>query len=152
MQKIILAIESAEYFELFCDYLKSLSLPENTIIRVIHAVEPIDIVFGWPNDQYRESAEEMVSAFAQQLQLVLKQVTVEGHTLYGDAREVVLDEAEAWPADLIVLGSHGKRGINRFPLGHVSSAVVTRAKCSVLILRCQPQLSATVSKNADQDR
>ncbi|HEU0184073.1 MAG TPA: universal stress protein, partial [Blastocatellia bacterium] len=53
----------------------------------------------------------------------------------GAPREVILDEAESWGADLIVLGSHGYKGWRRFLLGSVSHAVATHAHCSVEIVR-----------------
>ena len=53
----------------------------------------------------------------------------------GDARSVILREAEAWDADLIVLGSHGRTGLVRFLIGSVSEAVARHARCSVQIVR-----------------
>jgi nucleotide-binding universal stress UspA family protein len=51
---------------------------------------------------------------------------------------VILDQAESWGADLIVLGSHGYSGWRRFLLGSVSHAVATHAHCSVEIVRQKP--------------
>jgi nucleotide-binding universal stress UspA family protein len=51
---------------------------------------------------------------------------------------MILDEAERWGADLIVVGSHGYRAWERFLLGSVSQAVVSHAKCSVEVVRCRP--------------
>jgi len=56
---------------------------------------------------------------------------------------VILDEAESWGADLIVLGSHGYNAWKRFLLGSVSQAVVSHAKCSVEVVRCSPTDSAS---------
>ncbi|MGE0129987.1 MAG: universal stress protein [Blastocatellales bacterium] len=53
----------------------------------------------------------------------------------GSPKKVILDEAEAWEADLIVVGSHGRRGLDRFLLGSVSQAVALHAPCSVEIVR-----------------
>ena len=53
----------------------------------------------------------------------------------GTPKEVILQQAEEWGANLIVCGSHGRRGLNRFLLGSVSGAVATHAKCSVEIIR-----------------
>ena len=50
-------------------------------------------------------------------------------------KELILSEAAEWGADLIVVGSHGRRGINRFLLGSVSEAVALHANCSVEIIR-----------------
>lgn len=53
----------------------------------------------------------------------------------GSPKRVILDEAEAWDADLIVVGSHGRRGLDRFVLGSVSQAIALHAHCSVEIVR-----------------
>ena len=58
----------------------------------------------------------------------------------GDPREVILDYAERWPADLIVVGSHGRKGMNRFLMGSVSEAVARYARCSVEVVRIQSGL------------
>ena len=49
--------------------------------------------------------------------------------------QVILHEADQWRADLIVLGSHGRSGFDRFVMGSVSEAVGLRAKCSVEVIR-----------------
>jgi nucleotide-binding universal stress UspA family protein len=53
----------------------------------------------------------------------------------GDPRGVILDTAEAWPADLIILGSHGLRGFDRLLMGSVSESVAVHAHCSVEVIR-----------------
>jgi nucleotide-binding universal stress UspA family protein len=52
-----------------------------------------------------------------------------------DIRETIIDSAAAWSADLIVVGSHGRRGIRRFTLGSVAEFVARHAKRSVEIVR-----------------
>jgi nucleotide-binding universal stress UspA family protein len=56
-------------------------------------------------------------------------------TPVGEPRVGILDEAKAWGADLIVLGSHGKHGMDRILLGSVSESVALYANCSVEIIR-----------------
>ena len=55
--------------------------------------------------------------------------------LEGSPKELIVDEAKRWGADLIVLGSHGRGAIGRFFLGSVSLAVAAHASCSVEIAR-----------------
>lgn len=62
--------------------------------------------------------------------------------LMGQPKDVILDEAERWGADLIVVGSHGYGTIRRFSLGSVSLAVVLHATCSVEIVRRSPNVPA----------
>ena len=55
----------------------------------------------------------------------------------GDPKGVILDCATDWGADLIIVGSHGRKGVARFVLGSVSEAVARYAHCSVEIV-CPP--------------
>jgi nucleotide-binding universal stress UspA family protein len=61
--------------------------------------------------------------------------TVQTAVEIGDARETIIKTGIAWNADLILVGSHGKRGIQSFLLGSVSESVARHAKCSVEIVR-----------------
>jgi nucleotide-binding universal stress UspA family protein len=56
----------------------------------------------------------------------------------GDVKEAILNQAERWPADLIFLGSHGRKGLSRFLMGSASEAVARYAQCSVQIVRIRP--------------
>jgi nucleotide-binding universal stress UspA family protein len=82
----------------------------------------------------RRSAEVLVESTAELLRS-------EGFTttttmvVWGDPRDDILDRAERWQADLIVVGSHGRRGSQRLLLGSVSEAVSRYARCSVEIVR-----------------
>ncbi len=53
----------------------------------------------------------------------------------GDPRDMILQQADTLPADLIVMGTHGRRGVSRLLLGSVTEAVVRRATCPVLTIR-----------------
>jgi nucleotide-binding universal stress UspA family protein len=55
--------------------------------------------------------------------------------LTGSPKRVIVEEAEKWGADLMVVGSHGYRTWERLLLGSVSQAVSLHAECSVLIVR-----------------
>lgn len=53
----------------------------------------------------------------------------------GDPRDVITHEAERLHAELIVMGTHGRRGISRALIGSVAESVVRTATCSVLVVR-----------------
>jgi nucleotide-binding universal stress UspA family protein len=57
--------------------------------------------------------------------------------LLKSPKEVILDEASQWGADLIVVGSHGRRGIDRFLMGSVAESVASHAGCSVEVARAR---------------
>jgi nucleotide-binding universal stress UspA family protein len=64
-----------------------------------------------------------------------KGVPVETYASESDPAEAILEVAKAQDADLIVVGSRGLSGIQRFLLGSVSSKVSEHAVCSVMIVR-----------------
>ncbi len=53
----------------------------------------------------------------------------------GDARSVIEATAQKIHADLIVMGTHGRRGLTRLLLGSVAESVVRTAPCPVLLVR-----------------
>jgi|SRR5579872_120361 len=83
----------------------------------------------------RGRAEEAVTRARQMLtEAGVNPIEIEPFPV-GDPKEVILDQAENWGADLIVVGSHGHRGIDRLMLGSVSEAVAMQAHCSVEVIR-----------------
>jgi nucleotide-binding universal stress UspA family protein len=68
--------------------------------------------------------------------------------LTGNPKEVILDEAKKWNADLIVVGSHGKRGFKRLLLGSVSESIAMNAHCSVVVARSAARRSRKAQASA----
>ncbi|MBI4469836.1 MAG: universal stress protein, partial [Acidobacteria bacterium] len=66
-------------------------------------------------------------------------LVVETSVLEGHPKHVIAEEAEKWGADLIIMGSHGYRGLKRLWLGSVSHAVAAHAHCSVEIVRAHEE-------------
>jgi nucleotide-binding universal stress UspA family protein len=55
----------------------------------------------------------------------------------GNPAAKIIEGAKGWPADLIVIGSHGRGGVQRLLLGSVAESVVRHAPCPVLVVRAQ---------------
>ena len=55
--------------------------------------------------------------------------------------EQVVTQAKAWPADLIVMGTHGRRGIRRLLMGSDAELVLRTSPVPVLLVRGQPESS-----------
>ena len=53
--------------------------------------------------------------------------------------DLIIAEAKAWPADLLVLGTHGRRGLKRLALGSDAELVLRMAPVPVLLVRDQPE-------------
>jgi nucleotide-binding universal stress UspA family protein len=63
-----------------------------------------------------------------------KGMNAEAAVIEGDPVEKILAEVDAWRADLIVMGTHSKTGIERL-LGGTAQKVIRRAPCPVLVTR-----------------
>ncbi|OLE50767.1 MAG: hypothetical protein AUG51_26120 [Acidobacteria bacterium 13_1_20CM_3_53_8] len=65
-----------------------------------------------------------------------RELSITTEVLTGSPKRVIVEEAEKWGADLIVVSSHGYRSWERMLLGSVSQTVALHAECSVEIVRC----------------
>ena len=82
-----------------------------------------------------DEAKSCVSAGVKILSGSALKVCSEVPTLEERPYRVILNEAETWHADLIVVGSHGRSGFDRVVMGSVSEAVALHARCSVEVIR-----------------
>lgn len=65
--------------------------------------------------------------------------------------DIVVAQADAWPADLIVIGTHGRRGVNRLMLGSDAEKVVRTARVPVLLVRAEevpPEAANSITERA----
>lgn len=139
--RIILAVDDQKIADQAAMTLMTQYGPQGTEVRVIHVLQPIAIstppqmAAGYAPElaEERRRAEELVKRVADTLQTA--GFKVNSVVEKGDVRETIIDAAEAWRADLVVLGSHGRKGAKRFLLGSVAESVARHAPCSVEIVR-----------------
>ncbi len=93
-------------------------------------------------EKARKHAPEVVEQAASRLRAPGRHVTVQ--VLEGAPKHLIVEEAERWHADLIMVGTHGHGPVGRFLLGSVAHAVVLHAPCSVEVVRSRQQ-------SADED-
>jgi len=141
-RKVLLATDGSECSEAAARSIAMRPWPAGTEFRVISVVE---LAASWlyfdPKAMEDLRAEAMNRA--QDAVLAAEKILVEAGLTEtgtveiptGSAKELILKEAEDWGADLIVAGSHGRRGATRFLLGSVSEPVAFHAHCSVEIVR-----------------
>lgn len=146
--KILLAVDGSSCSDAAIEEVARRPWPKGSSVKVLTAFElptpPTPEAWALPINYFQEmdialrkQAEGIIERALQKLKSrVDKSIPIDASLLPGPARTVILEEAESWGADLIVLGSHGYRAWERFLLGSVSQAVVSHAKCSVEVVRC----------------
>jgi nucleotide-binding universal stress UspA family protein len=60
-------------------------------------------------------------------------------SMIGRIGEEVVRQAKAWPADLIVMGTHGRRGVSRLFMGSDAETVIRTSPVPVLLVRCEEE-------------
>jgi nucleotide-binding universal stress UspA family protein len=143
--RVLIAIDDEKYGSAAIDFLSKHIWPENTEFKLIHVVEPLLVgsyMSVFPSPVLEDITQEHIK-YAQNLLLQLKEKIsrdIPGHHVYSETiiempKSAILQQATDWKADLMVLGSHGRRGVSRFLLGSVAEAVTSHAPCSVVIVR-----------------
>lgn len=110
-------------------------------VRVVHAFDDLAFLSGYEYDgsvlrAARVEADRMLTA----AQATAASASVSADSKLLDTRgrrlgDAVADEARAWGADLVVLGTHGRRGIGRVLLGSGAEQVIRMAPVPVLAVR-----------------
>jgi nucleotide-binding universal stress UspA family protein len=139
--KVLIAIESTEHSRATALNLSEHFSTEKTELKLLHVANALDFA-GGPQllSSYTDAGKveqqegaAVLAPFAAKLKA--NGFRVETEIVGGDTSEAILNAAEKWGADVIVVGSRGGGQMRQFLLGSVAYAVVRRAGCSVLVLR-----------------
>lgn len=148
MMKILLAIDGSPCSDAAVDEVVRRKWDADSEIRIISVVgTPIAFateLTAAPAAYYEEfekieraKAREIIECAVAKLQEVKasRDLHITTDVPRGSPKRAIVEEAERFGADLIVVGSHGYRSWERMLLGSVSQAVALHAECSVLIVR-----------------
>lgn len=111
----------------------------------VHAIERCEgYTPGCPSAELLATASDDARKLIDQLASNLGNISaVLSYVPVGKPAEEIAKAAAAWPADVIVVGSHGRGGLKRVLLGSVAEAVLRRAPCPVLVVRSPDEPDGT---------
>lgn len=147
--KILVATDGSDFSKAAIDILaKIVTKPEDTSLKIISvferptpiATEPFAISAEYYNEMEeagRKHAKECVEHAETQIRSLFPNALLDLTTeaVIGSPQRVIVETAQEWCADLIVVGSHGYGFWSRVLLGSVSNSVLHHAPCSVLVVR-----------------
>ena len=116
------------------------SWPVGSAARVVSILDPMLLATtAWERNQTEEDDGAVQMIVQQMAKEAVAQLTSAGLqasavVVEGYPKQVLLEEAENWGADCIFVGARGLRGLDRFLLGSVSTAIAARAPCSVEVV------------------
>lgn len=139
MTNVLLAVEGPLYGKVIIDFVLNHQWVPGTNFKLIHAVEPPRGMDAWPearlSDDEALAAKSLLEEMSLRIQKSLPQCKVTYQVCLGFPKEEILSVANDWPAQMIVMGSHGRTPLQRFLLGSVSLSVLMHAKCSTVVVR-----------------
>jgi nucleotide-binding universal stress UspA family protein len=153
---IMVPLDGSRFAEQALDEAQVLAAQFNATLLLVSVVPPFDYVENtvetaaiplWVDNAEDEPAASMVrylSGVAQRLQD--KGLKVQPEVVPGNPAEEILRRSEAGKADLVVMASHGRTGLQRLWLGSVAMKVVHAAKTPVLLVRVGAMAEGTTDK------
>ena len=122
-------------------YAREFAVGMGASIHLLNVVEPrpmaVDITLN-----YVPLEEDLEKAAAEDLDIILQEFRVAGLKAecaieFGNPADVILEKAAALDVNLLIMGSHGKKGLSRLIMGSVAETVVRKANCPVLIVKAE---------------
>nr|WP_148263471.1 universal stress protein [Legionella drancourtii] len=145
-KNIMLAIDGSDVSNYAVEEVIKLTQGEEVNVRLIYVIDESYIYNGGPIVDY----PAFISSLKEDGQKILDnaQRMIESHSsikvekflfelkpIQGRIAELIVAAATEWPADLLVIGTHGRRGVNRLFLGSVAENVIRIATTPVLLIR-----------------
>lgn len=143
-QRILVPIDGSETASRGLDEAIALARAVGCGLRLLHVVDDLVFMTGFETGttylkdvlpKLRQRGEEVLATARERA--VAAGVPVDTLLLECFARrtaDIVVEQAKAWPADLIVLGTHGRRGISRALMGSDAEEIVRNAPVPVLLV------------------
>jgi nucleotide-binding universal stress UspA family protein len=142
--RILVAIDGSHTAEQALQEAIKLAKELRAQLRVVNVVDEISL--NWPEvgdfeevkETFRKSGRKILGNADAEMRKAgmtadIKMLEIE--TFGHHVADTIAAEAETWPADLIVIGTHGRRGVNRLLLGSVAESVARVATKPVLLIR-----------------
>ncbi|WP_454763893.1 universal stress protein [Cupriavidus campinensis] len=146
-ERILLAVDGSTSSDLATTQARQVAKAMNAEIKAIFVVDDSDMFFETsyidPNDVLRG----IMSVGQRTLAIVAQSMSdagvrcmtelIEKPISPGKISSTIVAQADAWNADLIVMGTHGRRGMRRLIMGSVSEGVIAKTNKPVLLVRTE---------------
>ena len=145
---------SGDAFRCGLDLLSQIAAP-GLEVRTLYAIGLLETLAKRGDEGLEQAARRSEEEAAGELRrFVLENRTgaaahLETGILRGEARFEILAEQKNHPADLILLGTHGRGGLDRLVLGSVAATVARKAPCSVLMISPEAALAEDLAEDVE---
>lgn len=145
LQRILIAIDDTPYSEKALHYGHHLAKEMKAKVALVHVNElpVVPVYVGNPvmgesptllPELMAVQEENSKNLFERATKNWEENIQLYTFTRLGNIRDEILDVAQEWKADLIILGTHGRTGLDHFLVGSVAESVARKSECPVLII------------------
>lgn len=115
----------------------SIDLMRQNLAGQAHFLHVSPTTPGRQSEKTRRNAQLLtwLSDRLKETERVPESVTLVAHEAHGDAAKVIVQTASDLEADVVVVGTHGRTGVQRVMMGSTAESVVRHAGCPVLVVR-----------------
>ncbi|WP_354683502.1 universal stress protein [Cupriavidus necator] len=148
-QRILLAVDGSRSSDLALSQAVIIARATGAEVKVLYVVDDSDVYFEASYFDPRELVENLTTHGRKALDAATARLGEAGirNTTKLDEKPVapgrisstIVAEADAWNADLIVMGTHGRRGVRRLLMGSVSEGVLHKTIKPVLLVRSETE-------------
>ncbi|WP_291323716.1 universal stress protein [Desulfonatronospira sp.] len=141
VKKILCAVDFSEMSSRVADYAQTLAKPLNSAVKVVYVAPSLSQYVGFhvPPTSIENFVGEIVSGAEKTMDIFIQEnftdIEATGQVLTGYAAEEILKYAEKEGLDMIIMGTHGRKGIDRILFGSVAEKIVKAAPIPVLTIR-----------------
>lgn len=144
-KRILVPVDGSDTSNLALEEALRLARESGGVLRIVHVVEELAYLAGY--DQFGGYSGGLLKAMRdsgnrvlEQAQETMRQAGVSGDAMLFDQfgerlGESIAKAARAWPADLVVVGTHGRRGMSKMLLGSGAEQVIRETPVPVLVVR-----------------
>ncbi len=134
IKKIICPVDFSELSRKALQYSNEFARLSNAKVFLVGVIEN-DPTITYSHGLEKEGLESDQKLLALKEEEKMAGIVADYVIYEGFAEECILDYAKRQEADLIIMGSHGRRGLKRMILGSVAEHVIRRAPCPVLVVK-----------------
>ena len=139
LERILVPVDFSDCSLDALEYAAVVAQQAKASLLLLHVLEPVSygLDFTLGHSRTREQVREIWTKRLEELasSLMVTQVPVKSQLRGGHPADSILDSAKTLPCDLIVMGTHGRRGFSHAFSGSVAEAVLRKALCPVLTVR-----------------
>jgi nucleotide-binding universal stress UspA family protein len=142
--KILIGMDDSTHSRAALDFVESMRWPLGTQMIVLSVARPAVVAHSLVDaggitylraveEENIQEHEELVAGVERELRE--RGYDTQARVMTGDPREAIVETARLEKADLVVVGSHGRTGLDKLMMGSVASHVVTHSPCTVMVVK-----------------